>query len=667
MIITAKVLLPLPFDVGFDYLIPPDRDFEVGELVEVPFGKKILIGVILEFSEISDEKLEKKLKYIISSLNEKEFSFYKLPENLIEFITKQSNYYYQPRGLSLGLCYNKKFFKELKRKPKEKELKIKPAKKQEIELNSEQEIAYHNILSHTQSFSVTLLDGVTGSGKTEVFFKLTEEFLKQGKQVLIMLPEIFLTSQVINRYEGRFLEGAAIWHSNITEAKKRKYFFDIAKGKINVVIGARSALHLPFKNLGLIVCDEEHDNSYKQDDGVVYNARDMAILRGKIENIPVVLSSATPSLETILNVKNNKYHHEKLTTRYSQVLMPKIDIIDMRQDKVPANKFISQKLQSEMAKTLSDNQQVMLFLNRRGYAPLTICDNCGFRFKSPDTSAWMVLHYERSGKPYLLCHHSGYRIDLPEECPECKAENSFRSCGPGTQRVHEEVKELFPEANILEINSDTLTSKKMAENFFHQINSGEADIIIGTQIIAKGYHFPKLKMVGVVDADLGLDFMDLRASEKVFQALQQVSGRAGREEKQGKVYLQTYEPENTVLQAVKNYDRERFLEHELDVRKKGDLPPFSKFVAIIVSAQDNIKALEFAREVSRYLIHTEGVKILGPAEAVYHELRGWFRYRFLIKCQKNYNISHYLDKSFENLKIPNYIRLKVDIDPYNFF
>lgn len=662
MPLVAKILLPLPFE-EFDYLIPPSKDFAVGDFVEVPFRNKRLIGLITSFEDIEEPKF--KLKYIIANMREKGFELPTLKPEFLEFVKKQSDYYLQEKGGVFDLCFSAKFFKESKRKQKEK-IKIYRKKIKKTLLNDEQQNAYKTILNSSGKFSVTLLDGVTGSGKTEVFFELAEDIANQGKQALIMLPEIFLTSQIVSRFEERFADDAVIWHSAISEAKKKKYFFDIINGRAKIIIGARSALQLPYHNLGLIVCDEEHDTSYKQDEGVVYNARDMAVLRGKIENIPVILSSATPSIETLNNVAEGKYSEVKLTKRYSKTELPQIELIDMRANKLPANQFISEQLKKEVQKTLDKKKQVMLFLNRRGFSPLVICNSCGHRIKSPDTSAWMVLHYDRNKNPYLECHHSGYKTALPEKCPNCKEAGTFKPCGPGVQRIADEARLLFPNHKILEMASDTMTSKKKADDFLNSIISGEAEIIIGTQIIAKGHHFPDLQMVGVVDADLGLDFTDLRAGEKSFQLLQQVSGRAGREKEQGKVFLQTYNPEHPVLVAIKNYDREGFIKYEMEQRKLGNLPPFSKFTSLIISGRDEFETLKFSKEVTAKLIHTKGVKILGPAEAIFHELRGWFRYRLLLVCAKNYNIQNYIRKSFKDLKIPNEMKLKIDIDPYNF-
>jgi len=698
MPLVAKILLPLPFE-EFDYLIPPQKDFSVGDLVEAPFRNKRLIGLITSFEDIDEPKF--KLKYVIATMREKGFETPTLSMQFLEFIKKQSEYYLQEKGNIFSLCFSQKFFKEKKRKPKEKVV-FKRSSVQKTELNSEQQTAYENITrrislpslrtgakqsiltSDTQSpmdcfvadtsgndknikkFSVTLLDGVTGSGKTEVFFQLAEDVINQDRQALIMLPEILLTSQIVSRFENRFADDVIIWHSGISDGKKKKHFFDIINGRAKIIIGARSALELPYKNLGIIICDEEHDSSYKQDEGVVYNARDMAVLRGKIENIPVILSSATPSIETINNVNEGKYFEEKLTKRYSQIDLPKIELIDMRTQKLKANEFISEALKNEIQKTLDEKKQVMLFLNRRGYAPLVICGTCGHRIKSPDTSAWMVLHYDRQKNPYLQCHHSGYRTKLPEACPECKAAGSFRPCGPGVQRIAEEIKLLFPQYKTLEMASDSMTSKKKADEFLEQILSGSADIIIGTQIIAKGHHFPNLKMVGVIDADLGLDFSDLRAGEKTFQLLQQVSGRAGRENEQGEVFLQTYNPSHQVLLAIKNYDKEGFTKYEIDQRKLGNLPPFSKFTSLIISGKEETETNKFSKLVASKLIQTKDVKILGPAEAMFHELRGWFRYRLLLVCAKNYNIQNYIKKSFADIKIPVDTKLKIDIDPYNF-
>jgi primosomal protein N' (replication factor Y) len=661
----AKVLLPLPFDKAFDYAIPQGRNYNVGELVMVPFGRKQLYGVIWGLSDKSDFEDKSKIKSIISSAREAGFEMPNLSQKLMDLIEWQADYTITPKGLVLSLALNDRYFKKVKEK-KKKEESEKNFEINNFKLNGEQQTAFENIEKRLGSFSVTLLEGITGSGKTEVYFEAVAKILDSGKQALIMLPEILLTSQMIKRFEKRFGFKPMIWHSVVGEAKRRKAYFDIANGKIKVVVGARSALHLPYKNLGIIIVDEEHDDSYKQEDQVVYNARDIAVLRGKFEDAPVILSSATPSIETYYNAINKKYFHEKITQRFNDAQLAEVELIDMRIDKLPAKDFISNRLRAEIRDNLSKGLQSLLFLNRRGYAPLTICGRCGFRFKSPDTSAWMVMHMNRYGAPYLQCHHSGHIIEMPKACPNCKAEDSFRPCGPGVQRVAEEVKALFPNARIMEMASDTTTSQNKVQEMIEQIEKGEVDIIIGTQIIAKGHHFPSLSLVGVIDGDLGLDFANLRSHEKVFQLLHQVSGRAGRDEHKGKVYIQTFQSENKVMQALVRNDLQTFLEQEVIERKEAGLPPFSRLCAITISAATDLKAAETAKSIISKFERNKEVRIFGPAPALYHEYRGQFRYRILIKTARNYNIQKYVRAYLDGIKMPAGTKMKIDVDPYSF-
>lgn len=697
----AKILLPLPFDEAFDYAMPEGTEYEQNEFVCVPFGKKTLYGVIWKITEATETKY--KLKPIISSVKELGFNEYKISDSLKKFIEKQAEYTLTPLGKVLSLCYSQNFFKPVREKKSKKaddsenyfvktpsydgvtqervavqgknssaescrRMTASKSGFSHINLNNEQQEAYEKLLKDFASgkFSVTLLDGVTGSGKTEVYFKLTQEVLSRGKQVLIMLPEILLTTQIIKRFENIFNQKPVIWHSGIPLAQKKKYFRDIMDGSAGIIIGARSALHLPYKNLGLIVCDEEHDQSYKQEEQVIFNARDMAVLRASIENTQCLLVSATPSAETYYNATSGKYNHIKLHKRYSKIEMPDVEIIDMRLEKLNAKSFISSRLKAEIERNIEAKLQTLLFLNRRGYSPLLLCSKCGFRFESPDTSAWLVLHKNYAGEYYLECHHSGYRMKLPDKCPSCNEADSFRACGPGVQRLMEEAKMLFPNARIIEMSSDNITDAKKAEEVISQITNNEVDIIIGTQIIAKGHHFPGLKTVGVIDADLGLDFADLRAPEKTFQILHQVSGRAGRENIKGDVLLQTYLPEHPVMKALKTNDKEKFLAMELDERHKADLPPFTRLAAIIISSDNDIEAQNFSKEIVSHLAQVKEVSIYGPARAIFHKLRGSFRHRILLKSAKNFNIQNYINNSLQNVKIPKNIKIKFDIDPYSF-
>lgn len=662
----AKILLPLPFDEEFDYKIPPATNVEVNSLVYVPFGRKKIWGIVTNIKDSSDFKGN--LKEIISTTELEGFDLHTLPEDLLKLIDWQSTYTMEQKGKILNLCYNQKFFKKLKRQQKPKIDTRQIIQKIDKPLTESQKTIFKNInnIITKQNFSIHLIDGVTGSGKTEIYFSLIENIINAGGQALILLPEILLTSQMLQRFEEKFGFSPTIWHSGLTEAQKRNSFFAISNGDSKVVMGARSALHLPFKNLSMVILDEEHDASYKQEDGVIYNARDIAVIRAKIDKIPLILCSATPSLESYYNATTGKYYYHKLSTRFNDNELPETEIIDMREEKLPASTFISDKLKKEIENNIKNSDQTLLFLNRKGYAPLLLCGSCGFRFKSPDTSAWMVLHYDNLRNPYLECHHSGMKMNLPNKCPKCEAEKSFRACGPGVQRIAEEVKALFPNARVQEVSKDTIKDSKKSTNLINKIHQKQIDIIIGTQIIAKGYHFPALKLVGVIDGDLGLNFSDLRASERVFQLMQQVSGRAGREGSRGKVMIQTYQPENEVFNFLKNQDRDSFLEYELEERKEADLPPFSRLTAIIVESKDEAKSAQFAKNVTARLSGAKKVEIYGPAKAMYYELRGFYRNRILLKSDKNINIQKYIRESLKGLEVPNGVKLKIDIDPYSF-
>src|SRR5690606_7578604 len=404
-----------------------------------------------------------------------------------------------------------------------------------------------------RNFAASLLDGVTGSGKTEVYFEALAACLREGRQALVLLPEIALTAQWLDRFEARFGARPVEWHSDLGQSERRRNWRAVIEGRAEIVIGARSALFLPFADLGVIIVDEEHETSFKQDEGVPYNARDMAVVRGKIGSCPVVLASATPSLETMLNARSGKYRHLKLPSRFGGAVLPDVELIDLKQHRPGPQRWISEPLRLAMEATLGEGQQVMLFLNRRGYAPLTLCDACGHRLQCPNCSAWLVEHRLINR---LQCHHCGYSTRLPGACDACGAEESFKPCGPGIERLSEEAASLFPERRVAMMASDTITSPRAAAEFVAAMDRGEIDILIGTQIVAKGYHFPNLTLVGVIDADLGLTGGDLRAAERTYQLLSQVMGRAGRESIRGKVYLQSHLPEHPVIAAIVHQESE---------------------------------------------------------------------------------------------------------------
>ena len=512
-------------------------------------------------------------------------------------------------------------------------------------------------------FSVTLLDGVTGSGKTEVYFAAIAACLQRGKQALVLLPEIALSAQWLARFEARFGAPPLLWHSELGHAQRRDTWRDVAEGRALVVVGARSALFLPFPELGLIVVDEEQDLSYKQEDGVIYHARDMAVVRASLAKLPVVLVSATPSLETLVNVEQGRYRRLHLPARFGAARLPELRVIDMRRNPPERQRFLSPPLVAALAETLEAREQAMLFLNRRGYAPLTLCRACGHRLECPNCTAWLVEH-RLLGQ--LQCHHCGHAEPLPALCPQCGEAKSFVPCGPGIERLSEEMAARFPGARLGVMASDTLTGPRAAEELIRAVEAHEIDVLIGTQVVAKGHHFPLLTLVGVVDADLGLEGGDLRAAERTFQLLHQVAGRAGRAERPGIVYLQTWMPEHGVIAALLHDDRDRFFALEAEQRKAHGMPPFGRLAAVILSAPDDGAADSAARAFARTAPHLPGVEVLGPAPAPLRILRGRHRRRFLVKARRDINLQASLRQWLGRVKIPGSVRVQVDIDPYSF-
>jgi len=532
-------------------------------------------------------------------------------------------------------------------------------------LSSAQAMAVQDLAVKAEQggYSATLLDGVTGSGKTEVYFDAIAASLKAGKQALVLLPEISLSASLLKRFAQRFGTAPAEWHSDLGEAQRRATWRQVAEGNARVVVGARSALFLPFRELGLIVVDEEHETSFKQEEGVIYHARDMAVVRASLARIPIVLVSATPSLETTVNVEQGRYARLHLPARHGLALLPEIRVIDLRRDKPERQRFLSPPLVRALDATLKAGEQAMLFLNRRGYAPLTLCRECGFRLQCPNCTAWLIEHRKRG---QLLCHHCGYTAPPPPKCPQCQAVGSFAPCGPGVERLAEEVAERFPDARLEVMASDTLGGPRAMEALLERVERREIDVLIGTQVMAKGHHFPMLTLVGVVDADLGLTGGDLRATERTYQLLHQVAGRAGRAERPGLVYLQTFMPEHPVMKALVSDDRDRFFATEAQSRSQGGWPPFGRLAAIILSGPDEVAADRAARDFARHAPHLEGIEVLGPAPAPLEKLRGRHRRRFLVKAPRNANLQIVLRDWLARAKPPASIRVQIDVDPYSF-
>lgn len=718
------ILLPLPFNQPFTY--KSAEPLQIGQLVEVPFGRDKQIGVVYELNPVCDLP-EEKIKSIVKC-----FDFPPLSEKLLKFLGWVAKYNMAPLGLVFKMAVSVKaafepspltvLYKlsgktlaEAKLKNSDARwhvmdlLKHAPYTRQEIakgagvgqsviktlidsgvlepvyvenkkeflepvgdyvkvNLTLEQQRAAEMLCQKVESgFSVTLLDGVTGSGKTEVYFEAVAKALENGKQVLILVPEISLTTQWLERFQKRFGVRPANWHSGLSLKERVDTWKAIIEGRVKVIVGARSALFLPYTNLGLMVIDESHDHSFKQEDVVNYQGRDMAIVRAKIEHIPLILSTATPDLETIVNVEDGKYDCVKLASRYANACLPDIKILDLKKDKPQKGEWGVSWLAPTLVNALNENlergEQSVLFLNRRGYAPLLICRDCGHRMQCPSCSAWLTEH---KNAHKLMCHHCGYVEEIPEFCPHCGSKEGLTACGPGVERVAEEVKHRFPRAKTEILSSDNAGSFTAVSQIIARMERREIDILVGTQIIAKGHHFPDLTLVGIVDADLGLMGSDLRASEQTYQLLSQVSGRAGRGDKKGTVYLQTLYPENNVLKALLNNDRDSFMNFEKKSRQLLGYPPYGKLAALIISGSDKYLTGAVAAEFGKTAPHTDYVSVLGPAPATLFLLRDKYRYRLMLKTAKNINIQQVLAQWLQMVKVPSTVKVEVDIDPYSF-
>ena len=718
------VLLPLPFNDVFDY--KTDKDLSLGQIVRVPFLNNTQVGIVYKLgksSSLEDKKikpvtevfnlppLKKELlqfidwvaKYNLASLgmvlkmvlcaksvfeDPKLNTLYKLTgKTLSEAKLKNSDARWHVIDLLKHAPYSKSEIAkgagvstsvintliengilEPFTTPKIKHFDTPKFNHASITLTNEQQNAADYLCAkYDTGFSVTLLDGITGSGKTEVYFETAIKALKQDKQILILVPEIALTTQWLERYEKRFGVKPANWHSGLNTNERAQTWQAISENRAKVVVGARSALFLPFADLGLLVVDESHDHSFKQEDVVNYQARDMAVVRAKLENIPIILSTATPDLETIINVEDKKYDCVKLTSRYANAQLPELKVIDLKKDKPQKGTFgaswIAPTLVNALKENLEKGEQSMLFLNRRGYAPLLICRDCGHRIACPNCTAWLTEHRQNSK---LICHHCGYSTYIPKECPDCHSQDGLTACGPGVERIAEEVKARFPNSRVEIISSDITSSFIEVSNVINKMQNKEIDILIGTQILAKGHHFPLLTLVGIIDADLGLMGTDLRASEQTYQLLSQVSGRAGRGDKKGVVYLQTLYPENAVLQALTENNRDKFLALEKKSRQILKLPPYGKLAAVIISSTNQDAAEKTAYSLIKNAPHLDGVSILGPAPAPLFMLRGKYRYRLLLKTLKTINIQAILKKWLSLGNIPTNVRIEADIDPYSF-
>jgi len=725
----VRVLLPLPLGEAYDYLAPPDTALAPGAVVEVPLGSRRVAGAVWDpepgDSKVPAHKLKRVLRvcdapplppavrqfvdWVARYYLAEPGAVLKMalpvpaaleppaprlayrramaPENLPVRLTAArkrvldvlADGLARPAGaLANEAAVSSAVVRGLADAGALEQVPIHPAAPGTLPdalpdgppLSESQRAAADALVNTVEAdaFSVTLLDGVTGSGKTEVYFQAVKAALAQGRQVLVLLPEIALSAQWLERFERRFGVEPAQWHSELTQAQRRDTWRAVARGEARVVVGARSALFLPYPALGLIVVDEEHEPAFKQEDGVPYHARDMAVVRARLGGIACVLTSATPSLESIENVRAGRYDSVHLPERHAGAALPAVEPIDLRRDRPTpieghGTAYIAPGLRDALAETLAAGEQAMLFLNRRGYAPLVLCRTCGHRLQCPYCTAWLVEHRLIHR---LQCHHCGFAMRAPDTCPECETADSLAACGPGVERLTEEVRALFPEARTALMASDTVTGPDSAARFVESVRRGEVDLLIGTQIVAKGHHFPGLTLVGVVDADLGLAGGDLRAGERTYQLLHQVAGRAGRAEKPGRVLLQTYGPEHPVLEALVSGDRDAFLALEAENRRVAEMPPFTRLAALIVSAPEEDQADSLARALARTAPEREGVEVLGPAPAPMAVLRGRHRRRLLLKTRRVLAPQPLLRAWLAQVAAPNKARLYVDVDPYGF-
>ena len=646
------VLIPNIINHAFTY--ESNLKLKPGEYVTVPFGKSEKIGVIWNEFE-KDKKKYFKIKNIKKKLN-----INPLKIETINFLNWFSEYNLVPKGMALKMHLLSgeaiENFKELEYEKYFLKTKIK-----QYELNEEQENAFNEISKKNKNFRVHLLQGTTGSGKTIVYFKAIKEKIKDGYQALILLPEIGLTTEFEKKFIDYFGFKPAIWHSGITPKRKKIIWSGLASGKIKVVIGARSSLFLPFFKLGIITIDEEHDQSFKQDEGIIYNARDMAISRAKFENIPINLVTAVPSIETYENIKKNKFSYSRLIKRFKNADLPQHEIIDLNKYRLANNSWISSKTIDKVKEHLHNGDQVLFFINRRGFAPVALCKNCLKIYSCPNCSINLVYHKEKKN---LLCHYCGFKSLLNKKC-EKKDICEFIFTGPGVERIAEEVKNLFPKINSVIFSSDTM-NKKSSNNILEKIINNQIKILVGTQLISKGFHFPNLNCIVVIDIDLTSQGHDLRTAEKNLQLYHQLSGRAGRDGKPAKVYFQTYNLKPNLINQITNKDPFIFLDNELNLRKKNNLPPFERFISLILTSKNEKKLEKESHLLKEILASKLNGKVLGPINAPIYRVRKNFRNRLLIRSKKSFKIQNSLSKILENYKLPTGIKLTVDVDPITF-
>lgn len=715
----AQILFPVNVPESFDYSIPQGMDVRPGNFVYAPIGTQMKLGVVMGIGEPTSAKRSLKEVAQVKPATP-------LPREMLDFINWTARYNCVSPGLVLRMVVRS--YKALEPSahvsqyaPSGAAFKPTPARQAVLEMGGPFPARASDIAARAgvsagvirsmaaaggltvsslpvdapfgvpnpdhggipltaaqtragaelraqiakDGFSVSLLDGVTGSGKTEVYFEAVAEAIKDGRgQALILVPEIALTQAGMARFEARFGAAPAPWHSALGEAARRRTWREVAQGRAQLVVGARSALYLPFPDLRLIVVDEEHDTSYKQEEGVIYNARDMAIVRAKLARHAVVLASATPSLESLVNARSGRYAHIVLPERPGAITLPDIDLVDLKDTPPAKGDFLSAPLIEATQAVLASGDQALLYLNRRGYAPLIICSACGEKLKSPDTDSWLVYH--RASRR-AMCHMTGFSMPLPRGCPQCKTDDSLTSVGPGVERVAEEAARHFDGARIEIFSSDTAGNPDAIAQRMRRMESGEIDILIGTQMVVKGHNFPHLTFVGVVDGDLGLAGGDPRAGERTYQTLVQVAGRAGRAAKAGHALIQTHQPEHDALAALAAGDRERFIRAELASRELFGLPPYGKLAAVILSGPGAKETEALAKKFVTLAPKADGIDILGPSEPPVARLRGLFRRRILVQAETSVNLSRYMSVWRKKLRVPSRYKLHIDIDPQSFF
>ena len=650
----VPVLFPKIFDYPFTYKSEISQKLKPGDFVKAPFGKSEITGVVWPCEQKTEKKF--KLKKISKKINVKN-----LNSSMIKFISWFSKYNLVPLGMSFKMCLLNKDVVEKSFDNEFDKYKIKKNNNKFL-LNVEQKKSLAFIKSIGKNYNVTVLEGVAGSGKTLVYFERIKDFIDKGFQALILLPEIALTNQFSRRFKEFFGADPAIWHSGTTKKNKSIIWKGITEGKIKIVIGARSSLFLPFKNLGIIIVDEEHDVSYKQDEGVSYNARDMAITRASLENIPINLVTSIPSVETYNNIVNKKYYITKLEKRYREASLPNIEIINLHSEVLKKESWISNKTISKVNQYLNKGDQVLFFLNRRGYAPFVICRKCGYKFECPNCAVNLNFHKKLNK---LLCHYCGHKSSLSRICKD-KEKCDLLFCGPGVERIFSELKKIYPNKKIEIFSSDTLGKNKFTNILLQKVEKKKIDILVGTQLLSKGFHFPKLNCIVVVDSDFSSHGYDLRSAEKNIQLYHQLSGRAGREGNTSTIYFQTYTPNDEILINISKNDPHAFLQKELLLRKEKKLPPFYRLISLIISGKNEPLIMKFATNIKSKLPRMNDVNCLGPVLAPITKLKKKYRCRILIRYPKNLFIQKYLSKSLNKIKITSGIKLEVDVDPINF-